>query len=450
MGRYEQNARLPLDEDSDECDKCRGTGEVIQQQERQPDSVQDDSAEDLRERRAELKRDYIQCKSYTETEITRLEAERADFKQRQDIKITKVRVESEVVRKVLDSKRDILREQCRSLKEQIRKLDAQVGQVNSQIRPLNRKIGDNRDTACRTIRNLEAECAENTRETDAKISEAKTTLQDKRLQYYMSLPFDPCNFMMTLEEASQLKAGDYLDHQHSDIYPFEYAKVLRKRDTKLLIHYEGYDHDDHWDGWFDYRVNLGRFAWPKSISAIPVTAEGAKDFFRSASRRRTGVAVKINDQWVKGTSDQAFKRCCASNQVQIKYYRNYVLDDDREVMYKVYHLNDTKHIRFDPDAPCTSCAGKCTFTRKDAAKALLDVTPIPEAIAQLISSFVKRVECRTCGKTGTCAAVATSPEIEPEIDDSSSSSSSRSTCSSSDGFSSRSRRSSSSSASSSV
>jgi len=316
------------------------------------------------------------------------------------------------------------------------------------VEVLDDEIDDKKREANRTLYDLDDEIDKKRRETNVNIKEVKKALQDKRLQYYVSLPFDPCNFIMSLEEASKLKEGDYLDHQHSDIYPFESAQVYMKSGTNLKITYEAYGHK--WDQWSDYTEELSRFAWHKSISAIPVTAEGAREFFETASRGPTGVAVKINDQWVKGTSDKTFTRLCASNQVKIKYYRNYELIHDREIMYKVYHLNDTKHIRFDPDAPCTSCAGKCTFTRKDAAKALLDVTPIPEAIAQLISSFVKRVECRTCGKTGTCAAGATSPDDELEIDDSSSSSSSRSTCSSSDGFSSRSRRSSSSSASSSV
>merc|ERR1711964_291302 len=149
------------------------------------------------------------------------------------------------------------------------------------------------------------------------------------------------------------------------------------------------------------------------------------EFLRTAIRDRTRVAIKIKDQWVNGTYRHTFKNTnCAPNQVKIEYYRREYEGSRRKTNYKVYHMDDTKHIRLNPNAPCTGCGGEGSNSRKDAAKAILDATPIPEAIAQLISSFVKRVACRTCGKTGTCAeAIITTPEDEPEIDDSSSGSS---------------------------
>merc|ERR1711964_462256 len=126
--------------------------------------------------------------------------------------------------------------------------------------------------------------------------------------------------------------------------------------------------------------------------------EGRKEFLESVVWNVTTVAIKIKDQWVKATVSGTYKR--SANQVQIKYQ-----DICDRSFYKAYHLDDTKHIRMNPDTLCTSCSGTGSHSEGEVVGAILDV-PIPKVIAQMIASFLGPVDCRTCGATGTCADVS--------------------------------------------
>jgi len=322
--------------------------------EQQPDSVEDNSAEDLREQRAELDRAYAKAKSDTEIEIERLEKARDEFQERKDAEIEEFR-------------------------NQINNMYAKISIVELSIKG---------------FRN----------ETDAKINDVKVAMENVTEEYFRSIPFDP---YMSFEEACELKEGDYLDHQLSDKYPFESAHVLSKDGSRLLIHYENCS--SRWDTWSDYKEQLSSFARHESISGRPVTAEGMKAFLNPRYLFYP-VAIKLNDQWVKATFVRILdNRTNKDNQILVKYCRSR-RDGNREIGFsKTYHLDDTKHIRIDPHASCTVCGGSGVHSRHDATASVLAVTPVPEAIADLITNFVEAAPCRTCGATGTCAEVATSP-----------------------------------------
>ena len=68
---------------------------------------------------------------------------------------------------------------------------------------------------------------------------------------------------LTLKQAKLLKIGDKIDHRDK-IGMFAVATILDKKDSNLLIHYEGYS--DKYDVWSDYNKELYRFAKQSQIS----------------------------------------------------------------------------------------------------------------------------------------------------------------------------------------
>eukprot|EP01083_Nonionella_stella_P267256 902997_1 len=82
---------------------------------------------------------------------------------------------------------------------------------------------------------------------------------------------------MTLDEASQLRVNDMVDHRDIEGC-FVSAKVIGQTGTALHLHYPGWD--DKWNVWNDYNTELYKFAKHKSISQRP---------------RHRLFALKIND-----------------------------------------------------------------------------------------------------------------------------------------------------------
>eukprot|EP01084_Bolivina_argentea_P312291 540658_1 len=74
------------------------------------------------------------------------------------------------------------------------------------------------------------------------------------------------NTHLTLQEATQLRPNDKIDHRD---YTGRYlhSKIAEKNGTKLKIHYIGWA--AKWDVYSDYTKELHLFAKPKSISTRP-------------------------------------------------------------------------------------------------------------------------------------------------------------------------------------
>ena len=79
-----------------------------------------------------------------------------------------------------------------------------------------------------------------------------------------SIPIFPSH--MSLEDASELKVHDKIDHR-DEIGRFLYATVSQKQGSNLMIHYDGWS--KKWDTWSDFKKEIHQFAKAGSISKRP-------------------------------------------------------------------------------------------------------------------------------------------------------------------------------------
>eukprot|EP01083_Nonionella_stella_P065360 171193_1 len=138
---------------------------------------------------------------------------------------------------------------------------------------------------------------------------------------------------MTIEEASQLKVGDKVDHmenrgQYSNGVKgrFYEAMVAKKKGTNLKIHYD--DYSQQYDVWSDYQKEIHRFATLHSITLRP--AHRLKNLGK-------GSLVDINPAphpgWKSGKIVQI-----DGGQVKVRYKH------DGKTYYWRVHVDDADHI----------------------------------------------------------------------------------------------------------